>query len=290
MILACKCRGSVGLIHFQCLKSWITTQKHVKEYGENVTSYYWKKFECEICKQSYPYIFKHSNKLFKLIDVKEQGVGVNYILLESMPLDKNTSRNIHMLTVTEKKNEFKLGRGHESEVRINDISVSRCHAIIKCKTDGFYVEDNCSKFGTIVLLKDNLKLEEDHTMAVQVGRTVLSFTIKSIDLDKRMREKLKREIRPLLRGHTKEKEKEIRDKEENERDKSGGGAKDGARLGALTGGVSIQPAAVMEAGMTGMPEVSNQIGGSHLNSSNNKRRGTGEGPIPDLITRQLNDN
>lgn len=180
----------------------------MKEYGENVTSYYWKKFECEICKQSYPYIFKHNQKLFKLIDVKEQGPGVNYILLESMPLDKNTSRNIHMLTVTEKKNEFKLGRGHESEVRINDISVSRCHAIIKCKPDGFYVEDNCSKFGTIVLLKNNLKLEEDHTMAVQVGRTVLSFTIKSIDLDKRMREKLKREIRPLLRGHTKEKEKE----------------------------------------------------------------------------------
>jgi hypothetical protein len=259
----------------------------VKEYGENVTSYYWKKFECEICKQSYPYIFKHNQKLFKLIDVKEQGAGVNYILLESMPLDKNTSRNIHMLTVTEKKNEFKLGRGHESEVRINDISVSRCHAIIKCKPDGFYVEDNCSKFGTIVLLKNNLKLEEDHTMAVQVGRTVLSFTIKSIDLDKRMREKLKREIRPLLRGHTKEKEKEAKEKEEAAADKSGGGPKDGARI---TGGVSIQPAAVMEGGLTGMPEVSNQIGGPNLTSSNNKRRGTGEGPIPDLITRQLNDN
>jgi len=108
-----------------------------------------------------------------------------------------------MLTVTDKKSEFKLGRGHESEVRINDISVSRCHAIIKCKKDGFYVEDNCSKFGTIVLLKNNLKLEEDHTMAVQVGRTVLSFTIKSIDLDKRMREKLKREIAPLLNRNKK---------------------------------------------------------------------------------------
>ena len=83
-----------------------------------------------------------------------------------MPLDKNTSRNIHMLTVTGKKNEFKLGRGHESEVRINDISVSRCHALIKYRADGFYVEDNLSKFGTIVLLKDKLRLAEDHTMAV----------------------------------------------------------------------------------------------------------------------------
>ena len=111
-----------------------------------------------------------------------------------MPLDKNTSRNIHMLTVTTDKSEFKLGRGHESEVRINDISVSRCHAIIKCKKDGFYIEDNLSKFGTIVLLKDKMRLAEDHTSAVQVGRSVISFTIKNIDA----REKLKREIEPLL--------------------------------------------------------------------------------------------
>jgi pSer/pThr/pTyr-binding forkhead associated (FHA) protein len=115
-----------------------------------------------------------------------------------MPLDKNTSRNIHMLTVTDKKDEFKLGRGHESEVRINDISVSRCHAIIKCQKDGFYIEDNLSKFGTIVLLKKHLRLVEDHTMAIQVGRSVVSFTIKNIDLDRKMREKLKREIIPLL--------------------------------------------------------------------------------------------
>ena len=71
-----------------------------------------------------------------------------------------------MLTVTPSKNEFKLGRGHESEVRINDISVSRCHAIIKCKNDGFYIEYNLSKFGTIVLLKDNLRLKSDHTSAI----------------------------------------------------------------------------------------------------------------------------
>ena len=163
-----------------------------------MTSYYWKKFECEICKQSYPYIFKKGNDLFKLIDIDEPKPDQKYILLESMPLDKNTSRNIHMLTVTDKKTEFKLGRGHESEVRINDISVSRCHAIIKCKKDGFYVEDNLSKFGTIVLLKNTLRLAEDHTMAVQVGRSVVSFTIKNIDVDRKMREKLKREIAPLL--------------------------------------------------------------------------------------------
>jgi len=30
LILACKCKGSVGLIHFQCLKSWVLTQKQEK--------------------------------------------------------------------------------------------------------------------------------------------------------------------------------------------------------------------------------------------------------------------
>ena len=40
-------------------------------------------------------------------------------------------------------------------LRINDISVSRCHAFIKKDAiDGsFYLEDNESKFGTLIKLK-----------------------------------------------------------------------------------------------------------------------------------------
>lgn len=146
----------------------------------------------------YPYTFKIGQTIYKIIDktneITAQTSG-NYILLESMPLDKNTSRNIHLLTVTPEQTEFKLGRGHESQVRINDISVSRCHAIIKCKPDGFYIEDNTSKFGTIILLKNKLRLKAHHTMAVQVGRTVISFTIKYVQSEK---EKLKSDISKVL--------------------------------------------------------------------------------------------
>jgi pSer/pThr/pTyr-binding forkhead associated (FHA) protein len=59
-----------------------------------------------------------------------------------------------------------MGRGHESEVRVNDISVSRCHAILKYKSDGIYIEDNRSKFGTLVLLKDAYRLQQEYTQAV----------------------------------------------------------------------------------------------------------------------------
>ena len=30
LIVACKCKGTVGLIHFQCLKNWVLTQKQEK--------------------------------------------------------------------------------------------------------------------------------------------------------------------------------------------------------------------------------------------------------------------
>lgn len=45
---------------------------------------------------------------------------------------------------------IKLGRGHECEIRITDISVSRNHAQIKNVGNSFYVFDNKSKFGTLI--------------------------------------------------------------------------------------------------------------------------------------------
>lgn len=45
---------------------------------------------------------------------------------------------------------IKLGRGHECEIRITDISVSRNHACIKNVGNSFYLFDNKSKFGTLV--------------------------------------------------------------------------------------------------------------------------------------------
>ena len=82
-----------------------------------------------------------------------------------------------------------MGRGHESEVRVNDISVSRCHALMKYQngTDdrkgrgGFCMEDNLSKFGTLILAKKKtIDLEPDMTKAVQIGRSVISFTVKEM--------------------------------------------------------------------------------------------------------------
>lgn len=75
---------------------------------------------------------------------------------------------VHLIMPKVDQTQFRLGRGHDSEVRVSDISVSRCHAIIKYnKEDGSYsLEDNLSKFGTLVLAKDPVKLDKDNTMAL----------------------------------------------------------------------------------------------------------------------------
>ena len=78
---------------------------------------------------------------------------------------------MHLLIVSPMYKIFKLGRGHAAHVRVNDISISREHAFIKCRNDGFYIEDNNSKFGTLVLPKDNIYLKRNEQTLFQVGRT-----------------------------------------------------------------------------------------------------------------------
>lgn len=45
---------------------------------------------------------------------------------------------------------MRLGRGHQCEIRIADISVSRTHSEIRLENGKFYVKDLKSKFGTLV--------------------------------------------------------------------------------------------------------------------------------------------
>ena len=75
---------------------------------------------------------------------------------------------VHLIMPDSEKSVFKLGRGHESDVRVSDISVSRCHALIKYNQENgrFYLEDNLSKFGTLVLAKGSIELEPEMTKAV----------------------------------------------------------------------------------------------------------------------------
>jgi len=72
-------------------------------------------------------------------------------------------------------NCYILGRGHEADLRISDISVSRLHAKIYMKNNRYILEDLSSKFGTLVLATDQIEITQDNKV-IQIGRTLISMT------------------------------------------------------------------------------------------------------------------
>ena len=147
--------------------------------GDNYVSYFWKSFECEICKTAYPLMIKNQGKNYHLVNYDRP--QSSYIVLESLNQEKNTSRIVHIVKPSAGKDVFKMGRGHESDLRINDISVSRLHAMIKYKDGKFLLEDNVSNFGTLVLINKRTPLFPNFNKAVQIGRTVINFAVKALN-------------------------------------------------------------------------------------------------------------
>jgi hypothetical protein len=132
-----------------------------KKEEANVISYTWKQFECEICKKPYPYVFKSNGRRYRLVDVEVPAAPRKFLWLESLTFEKNSSRMVHLIMPDSDHASFKMGRGHESDLRVSDISVSRCHAVIKFDPEiqQFFLEDNLSKFGTLVLANSAIDLE-----------------------------------------------------------------------------------------------------------------------------------
>lgn len=52
----------------------------------------------------------------------------NYLVLESISVDKPTSKSIYIMTPTENNTVYRMGRANDQDLRIGDISSSRAHA------------------------------------------------------------------------------------------------------------------------------------------------------------------
>jgi hypothetical protein len=177
----CFCTGSMKYIHFLCLKQWTDSRKQLTE-EQGVHSIIWKNFDCEIWKRQYPYVFDFKGRKWNLHDPYRPNDNYNtpYIILESLKNDRNSARVVHTLTATDKKSDYKLGRGHEADVRvINDISVSRLHMSLKFINGNFVLNDWKSKFGTLVLIRNDLPINWGEHKAIQVGRTIMNFELKN---------------------------------------------------------------------------------------------------------------
>ena len=205
LVHLCNCNGGLRFSHFECIKKWMETKLVTKENEKKtVKSYNIKSFNCEICKTPYPFKFKLNGieKPFELIDLQKP-VDCDYIVLESLNQMKENCniKSIHVIQLTGE--ELTIGRGHESDVRINDISVSRSHAKLKYNTEEgtLLLRDLKSKFGTLILIKKPLLIKEKK-IHLQIGRTYIEGWLMGMaEFEKLRREKRQKHMNKTQQSH-----------------------------------------------------------------------------------------
>lgn len=193
LINPCDCKGSSGMVHLMCLMNWIQ-YKIISKNTNNIATYSWKKLQCEVCTRNWPRSICFKNEVRSLISVEKPEFP--YIILEKQNTDSTTNlkSNSLSLIVPSEDAPIKLGRGHQCDLRISDISVSRIHAFLKFENNKFLIFDNDSKFGTLIKLKKPYQVMTDKA-AVQIGRTVFTFVLKYSKSSRSQYNQLKEEIK-----------------------------------------------------------------------------------------------
>lgn len=159
------------------MKTWIQ-HKIVSKQNNSTATYQWKKLECEVCKENLPRSIKFNDQYHELITVEKPACP--YIILEKLSTggDAKNSSTLSLIVPTDHE-PIRLGRGHQCDLRVSDISISRVHALLKYKDGKFLIFDNESKFGTLILLNKSYEIMNDKA-AIQIGRTVFTFVLKYI--------------------------------------------------------------------------------------------------------------
>ena len=181
LISPCNCTGSVKYLHLECLRKWLTSKVIIKHsYDNSVTSYSYKQFECELCKEQIPERIKYNNEIISLIEM--ESFQEPYIIFENI-YHNNINyignyfdyQHIFVVHLFNNRNKIKIGRSNDADMRLSDISVSRTHAFLHLKNDEFYIEDCKSKFGSLLLIQNKIMFLPDRPISIQNGRFHLNF-------------------------------------------------------------------------------------------------------------------
>ena len=183
LICPCICKGSMKYIHYMCLKSWLNS-KIEEELSDDSTekdnteciSYNKNCICCELCKTKYPDYIIHNNIYYNILFYKPQ--YKEYIIFESMKVGRDKSKYYHVLNLDD-KDFVNIGRANECELSLAELSVSRFHCMIHKDQGQLYLEDNTSKFGTLVLVQNrNMIVNDYRSLRLQVNKTFIKFKLE----------------------------------------------------------------------------------------------------------------
>lgn len=180
IINVCKCQGSVGYIHLDCLKQWLDSKLITKIYAYLIVHSF-KDLKCEICNQPLPERIIIKNQITYLIDLKLPKDD-DYIVLETLSSEKKDVKFLYIIHMP-KDTKLLMGRSQECDIRMTDISISRIHAYLENKDGEFYIKDNLSKFGTLVKLQTDLILLPYKNISIQFDDVLVDFSVEKTLFD-----------------------------------------------------------------------------------------------------------
>lgn len=169
LLSCCKCKETAHHIHYRCLKPWVRSK--VAIHRENcLTSYRWKALKCRVCRAELPFALNYQATALRLFDFDP--VQAPYIVLESWEENPRAPKAVHVISLSEGRS-IRLGRHGDCDICLHDITVSRCHAWIRFLEGEFWIEDNSSKFGTLVQVNAPLHVPDRGKVALQAGRSLV---------------------------------------------------------------------------------------------------------------------
>lgn len=172
LIAPCKCSGTMKHIHIDCLKSWLKSKINVKS-STFMISYTFKPLMCELCLTPVPMRFKFKGRIHDLINMATP--ECTYLVLEQVT--KEDSDKTYCLIIFKQKGKLTVGRSNESDVRLSDISISRHHANLYERSNGIFLEDNDSKFGSLNMLDTKVQLILLKPLGIQMGKHFFLITL-----------------------------------------------------------------------------------------------------------------
>lgn len=100
-----------------------------------------------------------------------------YMIMESV---KSAPAKVVHVFYLNNFSEFRIGRSVDTDMKIADISVSRLHSYIRIVDNNLIIEDNGSKFGTLIKIKEPIEVAVGHNSRrlqslYQIGRSLIYF-------------------------------------------------------------------------------------------------------------------
>lgn len=173
LINPCKCSGTMKYIHLDCLKNWLKN-KIVSKISPFLNTYSMRHLQCELCKSPVPIKFKVKSEVFSLIDFETP--DTSYVILEQIVGD-DQEKSIYLI-IFRQKTGLTLGRSNDSDVKISDISVSRHHCNIYLRKNSIFIQDNNSKFGTLLMYDSPINLILNKQIGMQIGKYFLNIKLQ----------------------------------------------------------------------------------------------------------------